>query len=87
MSFPRKNVIPALVGTGIQIIIFTKHISSQCHSCESRNPGKHWIPPYQVLGKLGQARNDKPHRTYVGMYISKNTHHSNIPFFHYFTFF
>ncbi len=23
------------------------------------NPGKHWIPPYQVRGRLNQARNDK----------------------------
>ena len=30
------------------------------HSCESRNPEKHWIP--------GQARNDKLDRTYVVMY-------------------
>jgi prepilin-type N-terminal cleavage/methylation domain-containing protein len=30
-----------------------------CHSCESRNSGKHWIPPYQVRGGLSQARNDK----------------------------
>ncbi|MGZ6225162.1 MAG: prepilin-type N-terminal cleavage/methylation domain-containing protein [Syntrophales bacterium] len=29
------------------------------HSCESRNPEKYWIPPYQVRGKLSQARNDK----------------------------
>jgi hypothetical protein len=25
---------------------------------------KHWIPPYQVRGRLGQARNDKLHKTY-----------------------
>ena len=30
------------------------------HSCESRNPGKHWIP--------GQARNDKLHETYAAEY-------------------
>jgi hypothetical protein len=30
------------------------------HSCESRNPGKHWIP--------GQARNDKKGKTYVVLY-------------------
>jgi prepilin-type N-terminal cleavage/methylation domain-containing protein len=29
------------------------------HSCESRNPEKYWIPPYQVRGGLSQARNDK----------------------------
>ena len=29
------------------------------HSCESRNPEKYWISPYQVRGKLSQARNDK----------------------------
>ena len=34
--------------------------SKRCHSCESRNPGKHWIP--------GQARNDEVHKTYVVMY-------------------
>ena len=35
------------------------HVKSR-HSWESRNPGKNWIP--------GQARNDKPLRTYVVMY-------------------
>ena len=39
-----------------------------CHSRESGNPEKHWIPPYQVRGRLGQARNDKLHKTYVVMY-------------------
>jgi len=34
--------------------------SKRSHSCESRNPGKHWIP--------GQARNDKVNGTYVVMY-------------------
>ena len=33
------------------------------HSCESRNPGKHWIP--------GQARNDKPHKTYLSSCITR----------------
>jgi hypothetical protein len=28
-----------------------------CHSCESRNPEKHWIP--------GQARNDRPRKAYA----------------------
>ena len=35
------------------------HIKGR-HSCESRNPEKHWIP--------GQARNDKLYKTYVVMY-------------------
>jgi len=34
--------------------------SKRRHSCEGRNPGKHWIP--------GQARNDKLSRTYVVMF-------------------
>jgi len=34
-----------------------------CHSRESGNPGKYWIP--------GQARNDKPYKTYVVMYIDR----------------
>ena len=34
--------------------------SRRRHSCESRNPEKHWIP--------GRARNDKPYKTYVVMY-------------------
>ena len=38
------------------------------HSCESRNPGKYWIPPDQVRGRLSQARNDKSEKTYVAMY-------------------
>jgi hypothetical protein len=38
------------------------------HSCESRNPEKHWIPPYQVRGKLSQARNDKKEKTYTVVY-------------------
>ena len=28
----------------------------------------HWIPPYQVRGRLSQARNDKLDRIYVVMY-------------------
>jgi len=35
------------------------------HPCENRNPDKHWIPPYQVRGRLSQARNDKLDKTYV----------------------
>jgi hypothetical protein len=31
----------------------------------SRNPKKHWIPPYQVRGRLSQVRNEKIDRTYV----------------------
>jgi hypothetical protein len=27
-----------------------------------------WIPPYQVRGRLSQARNDKANKTYVVMY-------------------
>jgi len=42
--------------------------SKGCHSCESRNPEKHLIPPYQVRGKLSQARNDKLNESYVVMY-------------------
>ena len=49
------------------------------HSCESRNPDvvpakagnqylTYWIPPYQVRGRLSQARNDKWHKTYVVIY-------------------
>jgi hypothetical protein len=34
----------------------------------SRNPEKHWIPPYQVRGRLSQTRNDKLYKTYVVMY-------------------
>ena len=36
------------------------HDSKGRHSCECRNPGKHWIPD--------QARNDKLDWTYVVMY-------------------
>ncbi len=37
--------------------------------CESREPVfKHWIPPYQVRGKLSQARNDKLSKTFVVVY-------------------
>ena len=31
-----------------------------------------WIPPYQVRGRLSQARNDKPYKTYVVMYNVEN---------------
>jgi hypothetical protein len=32
---------------------------SVCHSRENGNPArKDWIPPYQVRGRLSQARND-----------------------------
>jgi hypothetical protein len=42
------------------------------HSCESRNPGKHWIP--------GQARNDKKKKTYVVLCsIAKDGKYVNIP--------
>jgi hypothetical protein len=34
----------------------------------SGNPDKYWIPPYQVRGRLTQARNDKVYKTYVAMY-------------------
>jgi hypothetical protein len=47
------------------IIFNVIHHNEGRHSCESRNPGKNWIPPYQVRGKLSQARNDKIDRTYV----------------------
>ena len=44
------------------------------HSCESRNPGKHWIP--------GQARNDKPVKIYVVMYKpSIPTFHPSMSFY------
>src|SRR4030042_1753625 len=33
-----------------------------------QNLGKHWIPPYQVRGRLRQARNDKLHKICVVMY-------------------
>ena len=53
-------------------LIFFIHInhSKGRHSCERRNPEKHWIPPYQVRGRFSRARNDKPYKTYVVMYIS-----------------
>jgi len=58
----------------------------ESHSCESRNPGKYWIPPYRVRGKLGQARNDNPRRTSIvkyDFYLQLNPifHHSIIPDF------
>jgi len=28
----------------------------------------YWVPPYQVRGRLSQARNDKLCKIYVGMY-------------------
>ena len=34
-----------------------------CHSRESGNPEKHWIPD--------QVRNDKPNKTYVVMYSQR----------------
>jgi hypothetical protein len=33
-----------------------------------------WIPPYQVRGRLGHARNDKPYKTYVVMYNCSNSY-------------
>jgi len=32
-----------------------------------------WIPPYQVRGRLGQARNDRLRQTYVVMYNCKKS--------------
>jgi hypothetical protein len=34
----------------------------------SGNPGKYWIPPYQVRDRLSQARNDRLDRTYAIAY-------------------
>ena len=48
-----KDVIPAPIFIGMN---------------SSRNPGKHWIPPYQVRGRLSQARNDKLDKIYVVMF-------------------
>jgi len=31
--------------------------------------GKHWIPPYQVRGRLNQVRNDKPAK-YMLSYVN-----------------
>jgi len=50
----------------------------ECHSCESRNPGKYWIP--------GQARNDNPRRTSIVKYdfylhLNPIFHNSIIPLF------
>jgi len=42
------------------------------HSRESGNPEKHWIPPYQVRGRLSQARNDKLHNTYMVIYKNQS---------------
>jgi hypothetical protein len=53
------------------------------HSRESGNPddvpaeaGNHhsgiWIPPYQVRGRLSQARNDKLHNTYMVIYRNQS---------------
>jgi hypothetical protein len=56
------------------------------HSCENRNPEETWIPPYQVRGRLGQALNDRMHKTYVVMYKNPLNHfpitqYSIIPLF------
>ena len=43
--------------TNLQYLV---NISSVFVNRESGNPvQKHWIPPYQVRGRLSQARNDK----------------------------
>ncbi len=34
----------------------------------SGNPGRDWIPPHQVRGKLSQAGNDKLNSMFVVMY-------------------
>ena len=43
---------------------------SVCHSRESGNP-ELWIPPYQVRGKLSQARNDKKEKSRNGNDIER----------------
>ena len=39
------------------------------HSCENGNPKKYWTLPYQVRGRLRQARNEKLHKIYVFIYM------------------
>ena len=53
--------------------------SKSRHSRGSGNPGRNWIPPDQVRGRLSQARNDKLEKTYVVMYnISISTEYESV---------
>ncbi len=45
----------------VRVVHSGLNLSTGSHSREGRNPGKHWVP--------GQARNDRPYRNYVVMYI------------------
>jgi hypothetical protein len=58
--FNRKGFIRIQEVKGSSFIHSDINHSKGCHSCESRNPEKHWIP--------GQARNDRLQKTYVVMY-------------------
>ena len=55
------------MGEGKDLLHSVIDYNNARHSRESGNPEKHWIPPYQVRGRLSQARNDKRHRTCVAM--------------------
>jgi len=65
--FKKSNLVIKLFSHWVTIHSVINH-NRVCHSRESGNPGKYWIPPYQVRGRLSQARNDKPYKTYVVMY-------------------
>ena len=62
--FRRGKLVPTKVGSGNPDVVPGKagnyHLGA-------------WIPPYQVRGRLSQARNDRLRQTYVVMYNCKKS--------------
>ena len=53
-----------------RIVVHGLRLGKSCHSRESRNLLKDWIPAYQVRGRLSQARNDRLRRIHIVTYSS-----------------
>jgi hypothetical protein len=61
--FRRGKLVPAKAGSGNPGVVPAK----------AGNQGlAYWIPPYQVRGRLSQARNDKLHNTYMAIYKNQS---------------
>ncbi len=63
--FRRGKLVPADAGSGNPDVVPAK--------AGNQEEQKYWIPPYQVRGRLGQARNDKPQKIYVVVYMKANS--------------
>lgn len=53
------------------IFYITDHVVDRAkrrHSCESRNPEKYWVFPYQLWVRISQSREKKIYNDYIGKY-------------------